>query len=498
MAGALLGIDVGSSSTKVGLFSLQGQKLALASRPYPTLEPQSGWKEQQPEHWWTSVSTALAEIRHETPASDILGVGVTGHISSLTFVNASGRPLRPAIGFQDQRARGEIEELYKRFSRDDLAVLLGIDLPPAATWPLPRLLWFCRYEPATLEKSHRVLQAKDYINFCLTGEFASDASSCRGLVNLADGLPPQQVFSKLGLPAQLLPKICDPGAIVGRVSTRAAAETGLPDGVPVAGGWNDLNAAVLGSGAVHAGESFNITGTSEHLGVVTEKEYRVPELLCGPYLPGKKLLYGATLCGGGSLQWYCKAFRSELDQLLAQAEQAPAGSESLFFLPYLEGERSPIWDPMATGAFVGIRSIHSQRHFVRAILEGVAFGLLQILELVVRSGQSISEPMRLAAGTARADLWNQIKTDVFGFPCATPEAGHAGVLGAAILGGVAAGIYEDCETAAAQMVRLERQYSVSESRHRQYQRQYLRFCELYPALQECFARMYRSRMESEP
>ncbi|MBI3962190.1 MAG: xylulokinase [Deinococcus sp.] len=494
----LLGIDVGSSATKVGLFAPDGRAVVVASRSYPTSEPHPGYKEQDPERWWQAVVESIQEVRSQAPAGEILGIGTTGHISSLTFVDTRGRSLRPAIGFQDQRSLQELEELYTHFTREELAAHLGIDLPPAATWPLPRLLWFQKHEPQTLEGSYCVLQAKDFVNFRLTGEFASDLSSNRGIVDFAAGGVAHQVFSTLHLPERLLPRMCRPEEVMGTVCPTAAQETGLPAGLPVVTGWNDLNAAVLGTGTVQPGDAFNITGTSEHLGVVTSASYQVPELMYTPFLPGKKLFYGVTSCGGGSLEWYRRNFQPDIEQLMVLAEKAPAGSEALLFLPYLEGERSPIWDPRASGAFVGIRTLHGPGHFVRAILEGVAFGLRRILELVEQHAGRVQEPLRISGGAARGRLWNQIKADVWGRNIAVPEHTHAGILGAAMLASVAVRQYPSCEAAAQGMVRLAGQFAPSPGRAVHYGQLYQLFVELYPALRTCFTQLYQQRVEGGP
>lgn len=443
--------------------------MRFASRAYPVL-----FGEQNPRDWWTAVCDCIREVA----AGEVLAAGATGHISSLTFVDKSGAPLRPAIGFQDQRAVEEVQELSNAFSREELASQLGIDLPPAATWPLPRLMWLRKHEPATLERAHYCLQAKDYVNFRLTGQFASDASSNRGLVDLNTGRLAGDVFAALGLPADLLPPIFGPEETIGTVTASAAAETGLAAGTPVVAGWNDLNTAVLGSGSPPL---FNITGTSEHVGAVTQTARHSPQLTCAPFLPGNWLYYGVTSCGGGSLEWFSRAFETPVEELLGLAGAAPAGSDSLFFLPYLQGERAPIWDGQASGAFIGIRTHHDRRHFARAILEGVAFSLRQILDLVQSPGGQI----RVSGGAARSPLWNRIKADVFGREVAILENTHTGVCGAAMLAAVGAGEYADAGAAARCMNKVATAFAPSHAAL--YEELYQRYCGLYPALRNWYA-----------
>jgi sugar (pentulose or hexulose) kinase len=284
---------------------------------------------------------------------------------------------------------------------------------------------------------------------------------------------------------------------MGQVSAAAADATGLPQGLPVATGWNDLNANVLGSGAVNDGDAFDITGTSEHLGVVTSNNHAAPGLICAPFLPQKHLFYGVTSNGGGSLSWYQRSFGFDLQESLRLAENTPTGAEKLLFLPYLDGERAPIWDARAAGAFVGIRNHHHQGHFVRAILEGVAFGLAQILDLIEGEMGEISTPIMVSGGAARIPMWNQIKTDVWGRRTTTPENVHAGLVGAAILAAVGTGHYATCEAAAGAMVRVKEKFSVCAGRHALYGRLKSHFGKIYPALRQVFTGLYEEQGQEE-
>lgn len=483
----VLSFDIGSSTTKVGLYTLQGTPVHIATQSYDTLQPQPGFKEQDPQVWWNALVEGIREINANIDAGDIIAVGASGHIVSHVFIDKYEKPVGRSIGFQDQRSLPEMEELYSTFNRDELADQLGVDLPPAPTWPLPRLLWMRKHTPDTLARARCVLQAKDYINFRLTGELASDASSNRGVVNLSTGRPASKVLTKLDLPDDILPAILRPDQIMGRISSEAAKMTGLKQGLPVATGWNDLNAAVLGSGTVTEGQAFNITGTSEHLGLVTSSVSRSPRLTCAPFLPGKFVLYGVTSCGGGSLHWYRKAFRREYEDLLRLAETAPVGAASLLFLPYLDGERAPIWDSNASGAFIGIRTLHNESHFIRAVLEGVAYGLLEILELVEDTANLRLEPIVVTGGAARVDLWNNIKADVWGRSISVPRNVHSAVLGAAMLAAVASNRYSSCEEASQGMCGAERKFSPDRGHTLQYRELYAYFRELYPALRQWFA-----------
>ncbi len=486
----VIGIDVGSSATKVGLVTPEGNTRIVVRHAYPTEEPRPGFKELHPELWWSAVVEGLREICAGVAPHEILALCAIGHISSLTFVDAKGKPVRHSFGFQDQRASRELEQLYNRFSREDLASRLGIDLPPSPTWPLPRLLWLQKHEPETLNRTRYLLQAKDYINLRLTGEFASDASSSRGLSDLGNDGAAGAVLEGLGINPEWVPRLRSFSEIIGNVSAEASDITGLRRGLPVVCGWNDQNACVLGSGAVEPGDGFNITGTSEHMGVVTSRAYANSRVMCGPFIHGRKLLYGATLSGGGSLDWYQRTSGRALSELISLAASVPSGSESLLFLPYLEGERAPIWDLKASGAFVGLRTRHNEGHMVRAILEGVAFSLRQIRDLIEAESGYSTEEVIICGGAAQGRLWNQIKADILGRTVSVPLNPEAGVLGAAILAAVSTGCYRACEVAAANMVRQDYKLAPLPDSSARYENLYQAYQALYPALREVSHQLY--------
>jgi sugar (pentulose or hexulose) kinase len=285
-----------------------------------------------------------------------------------------------------------------------------------------------------------------------------------------------------------------PDAVIGTVSAKAAEATGLRPGIPVIAGWNDLNAAVLGIGAIDDGQYFNITGTSEHIGrVTTDCAARAPGLICASYLPGRRLLYGVTTCGGGSIEWYRRVTRHPLEDLLVQAEKASLQNDPLLFLPYLDGERAPIWDPQASGAFLGLRTTHGQGHLVRSILEGVCFSLRQILEQVPSPSAATPGAITVAGGTARSSVWNQIKADVLNRRLDLPAHLQAGVLGAAILAAVGVKRYPDAATAAARMVRCAGRFEARTTQASELALRYAIYCEAYPALRSVFAGLRHAR-----
>ncbi len=490
-----LGIDIGTSSAKVGLFSGIGALLGMATRTYPTSAPRAECFEQSPQSWWEAVRQSVREVLQTHPGQRVAAVGMTSQICAPTFVRRDGAPLRPALVYWDTRAHECVAELYRCISREQLAEELGIDLPPSPTWPLPRLLWFEKHEKETLTQAHALLQPKDYINFKLTGEFATDVSSSRGLVNLKTGRVATAVLQSLGLRTDLLPRLTEPYGIVGRISSEAAEETGIEAGVPVMTGINDFNASALGTG-LREGDSFSITGTSDHTGTVISAENRsCPQLTCAPYIAGLYLLYGVSSCGGGSWDWFRRTSGMAWDDLAAAAEEVPTDSEPLLFLPYLLGERAPVWDAQASGAFVGLRTPHGHGHMARAVLEGVAFGMKQVLDLVESTAGRPGAQMHISGGAARVSLWNRLKASALNRPIAVNETNLVAARGAAMLAAIGSELYPDYASAIATMSGVAQRVSPDEQLATRYSRLFEIYRELYPAMKDVMHKLHQQMVE---
>ena len=490
-----LGIDIGTSAAKVGVFSETGTLLGMATRSYPTDMPRPGWFEQAPESWWKAVRESVCEVLQAHPGQRIAAVGMTSQICAPTFVRSDGSPLRPAMVYWDTRANQCVAELYQRIPRERLTEELGVDLPPSPTWPLPRLLWLSKYEKQTLAQAYVLLQPKDYVSFKLTGEFATDVSSSRGLVNLASGRVATTVLQSLDLRTDLLPRLTEPYGIMGRVSNQAAEETGIEAGVPVMAGINDFNASALGTG-LRNGDSFNISGTSDHIGTVISAPNRsCPQLTCAPYIPGLYLLYGVTSCGGGSWDWFRRAHGMNWDDLVAAAEKVPSDSEPLLFLPYLLGERAPVWDARASGAFVGLRTSHTAGHMARAVLEGVAFSVKQVLDLVETTAARPGAEMHISGGAARVALWNGIKASALNRPIVVNEANLVAARGAAMLAAIGSGLYPDYASAIENMTGAAQRVLPDAPLSTRYARLYDIYRELYPAMKDILHKLNESGVE---
>ena len=506
------GIDLGTSSCKVGLFDPAGHPRGFGQAGFSIARGPQGLAEQDPHAWWPAVCQAVRQALQASGvhAEHIAAVGLSGQVGTHVLIDRACQPLRPAISWQDTRAHAEVGVLRERVGRERLGAALGIDLPPGPAWPLPRLLWLQRHAPEALAQTWRMLQIKDYVAYQLTGELATDASSWRGLVGLPGAEIAADLLRELGLPVDLLPPRHLPSAVMGRVSPAAAEASGLVAGTPVVTGWNDLNCGLLGTGVVAAGMGFDIGGTSEHLGVALAPDAPLQPadgLMLAPYLTHDpagpaRVCYGVTSAGGGSLEWYASQFVPDLlaayglalppesaAWLEALAAETPPGADGLLFLPYLHGERAPIWDSAARGVFFGLSGRHRHPHFTRAVLEGVAFSLRQVLGVVETTVGAPVDSIHTSGGPASLALWNQIKADVLNRPVVVPTITHAACLGAAMLAAISSGWYAGAMPAAAAMVHAGQTFEPHVERAARYEPLYALYASLYPQLRTAFAQL---------
>lgn len=489
----LIGLDVGTTSCKAGLFDNRGQLLALASAPYPVSRPRPGWVEQDPERYWSAAVQCLRELlaRPAARAADLAALSSCGQTPTMLLLDEAGQPLRPAILWQDTRAMVEAERLAADPGTDALALLMDLRWPVDASLPLARLLWLREHEPHVLRRAAVTLQPKDFVHYRLTGRAATDPWSAKGLVHQSRLVPMDSFEALCGTPPTIVPECRSSRSVMGHVSAEGAAATGLPQGLPIATGWTDALAAMLGTGALaRPGLACDVSGTSEVIGLTLPgRPHDAGALMVAPIVDsGRWMLYGPTQASGGSLAWAMRSFGAgmDLDEALAAAAATPPGADGLVFLPYLEGERAPLWDPRARGAFVGLSSSHERGHALRAVLEGVACSVRHILSTAESLAGTTAEEMRLAGGGARIAAWNGIKADVLQRPvraCATTENG---VLGAAMLAALGAGMYADVAEASDAMVAVQEPEWPRLDRASVYDRLFERYTALYPRLKDLF------------
>jgi xylulokinase len=469
---SLVGLDVGTTGVKALAVSPEGEVLARIEEAYPLSTPQPGWAEQDPEDWWRAAESALAELA----APDLTGLGLTGQMHGLVVLDERERVLRPAILWNDQRTAAECAEIEKRLGLRRLVELTGNRALPGFT--APKLLWLRRHEPEVYERIAQVLLPKDFVRLRLTGERAIDATDASGtlLFDVARRRWSDEVLAALEIPPEWLPPVLESPTVAGHTS----------DGVPVAAGAGDQAAGALGVGVDRPGPLSVVLGTS---GVVFAA---LPAFAANPEgrlhsfchaVPDGWHAMGVMLAAAGSLRWLRDAVApgEPFEPLTAEAELWPPGAEGLLFLPYLAGERTPHADPNARAAFVGLSLRHDRGALVRAVLEGVAFGLRDALELLKELGV---EPQigRASGGGARSDLWLRIVASVLGVPLERTAVEEGAAYGAALLGGVAAGVFGDVHEAVAACVRVRDRIEPEPAWGDAYARAYQRFRTLYPAI----------------
>jgi xylulokinase len=467
----LVGLDVGTTGVKALAISPAGDIIARAEESYELSTPRPGWAEQDPEDWWRAADRALARLGGRPAA-----VGLSGQMHGLVVLDDRDRVLRPAILWNDQRTGAECAEIEERVG---LARLIRLTGNRALTgFTAPKLLWLRRHEPDTYARIAHVLLPKDYVRLRLTGEHAIDVADASGtlLFDVAARRWSREMLEALELDPAWLPRALESPEISGATA----------GGIPVAAGAGDQAAAALGVGVDRPGPVSVVLGTS---GVVfaalpafaADPEARV-HVFCHA-VPGAWHAMGVMLSAAGSLRWLRDTLASDrgYEELIAAAEEWPPGAEGLTFLPYLTGERTPHADPRARAAFSGLTVRHDLGAFVRAVLEGVAYGLRDSLELLRELGVD-PQAGHVSGGGARSEHWLRIVASVLGLPIRRAATDEGSAYGAALLGGVAAGVFRDVHEAVASCVRLVDAAEPDPEWSAAYERGYRRFGLLYPAL----------------
>ena len=468
---SFVGLDVGTTGVKALAVSPDGEVLARAEEEYPLATPQPGWAEQDPEDWWRAAEKALAAVG----VGDVAGIGLSGQMHGLVVLDGNERVLRPAILWNDQRTAAECAEIEERIGLARLVELTGNRALPGFT--APKLLWLRKHEPDLYGRIEHVLLPKDYLRLRLTGERATDVADASGtlLFDVAQRRWSEQIVEELELRREILPRVLE--------SPEVSAEK---DGVSVAAGAGDQAAGALGVGVVGPGPLSVVLGTSGVVfaalpGFAAEPEGRVHSFCHA--VPGGWHAMGVMLSAAGSLRWFRDTLApgERYEVLAAEAERWGPGAEGLVFLPYLGGERTPHADPAARGAFVGLSLRHDRGALVRAVLEGVAYGLRDSLELLRGLGVR-PEVGRISGGGARSDLWVRIVASVLGLPLERTAVEEGAAYGAALLGGVAGGVFADVREAVTACVRVGEAVEPDAEWEKIYAAGYERFRALYPAL----------------
>jgi len=468
----LLGVDLGTSETKAGLFDLQGHLLRLARCGYPIFtDAEPGGAEQDPTAWWSAVCQTLREVTRGVPPDDLAAVCIEGQGPSVVMSDERGRPLHNAILWMDTRTRGQSDELSES---------LGSPVSPFAH--LPMAMWLKQHRSDAFGRARWVLAAWDYVALRLCGRAAASTLA------YFQPFPPAEVEAS-GLPEALFPQTVQAGQQIAGLTLSAAQQTGLPAGLPVVAGTHDGIATFVGAGLVVPGRAADVNGTSGGLALCWKERILKRGVFSESWIhPGEYIVGGAMCALGKCLDWASEAIMgSQLSrkQFVQEAMKAPAGAGGLIFLPYLAGERAPIWDPEARGVFFGLTLNHKREHLARAVLESVAFALRHVGEEVQEAGARIDE-IRVCGGQALSGAWNQIKADVTGLPVAVPRVREAALVGAAVLAGVGAGLLPDITAGANQMVAIDALLEPNPVHQALYAGLYGVYKRLYPDLRDAF------------
>ncbi|HET9249192.1 MAG TPA: xylulokinase [Actinomycetota bacterium] len=488
----VLGLDVSTTATKAVLQDPEGNVAAIGTSSYPYQTPHPLWSEQDPASWWDATTIAVRSALDEAgaDAAAVQAVGLTGQMHGLVVLDHRDEVLRPAILWNDQRTGAECDLIRETVGRGRLIAITGNDALPGFT--APKLVWLQRHEPEVWARVAHVLLPKDLVRLRLTGEHAADRADGSGtiLFDLAARDWSPEIVDALEIERRWLPPTHEGPATTGTITPAAAASTGLRPGTPVVAGGGDQAAAAVGLGSVEPGVSSLSLGTSGVMFTTTEGPTIEPDGRLHTFchaVPDRWHLMGVMLSAAGSLRWYRDALAPGVgfEELVGEAAEAPPGSDGLLFLPYLTGERTPYPDPRARGAFVGLTVHHGRAHLTRAVLEGVAFGMRDSLELMRAAGLPPPNEIRATGGGIRSDLWRRILADVLGAAIVTTSSAEGAGQGASTLAAVGAGWFDTVQDACRAMVRIDGTTPPSGATDA-YTPAYARYRELYPALAPTF------------
>ena len=485
-----LGLDVGTSSVKAIVVDVRGKIVARASEPLKLRAPQPGWAEQNPTDWWKATTAvckrAIAATRGGRAA--IASVGISGQMHSSVFLDAGGRVIRPALLWCDGRTTEQCRAITERAGEANLRA--WVSNPALEGFTLPKVLWLRDREPDAFAKLAKVLLPKDYIRYCLSGELATEPSDAAGtlMYDVARRRWSTEILVAMDLGASLVPDVGGSAEVLGRVTARAAAATGLLAGTPIVGGGADNACGAIGVGAVAPGAAVVSWGTSGTVLSPTATPEVDPKMRAHTFchaVPDTWYVMGVMLSAGAAFAWHQRELARELardkeaaTKLNQEAARIPIGAEGLTFLPYLQGERTPHRDAAARGAFAGLSLAHTRAHMTRAVLEGICFGLRDSLEIIQALGIDLPE-LLVTGGGAKAPFVRQLQADIYGKPVIPVEQEEGPAFGAALLAAVGAGAFRDVPSATKATLRRKPAQQPRADAHAAYAAPYQLYRRLY-------------------
>lgn len=498
----LVGIDIGTQSTRAALLDLDGRVIASASTPQDMQTPRPGWAEQDPQVWWDNAvaNIRLALTKAGASAQEILGVGVSGQMHGTVPIDGDGELLSHGVQLWCDKRSADLVDQFK--SRPEAASAYRIaGSPPVANWFGFKIKWLKVYQPEVYRQAWKFLLPKDFINFKLTGALATDHSEASGafLMDANSEDWSAELARQIEIDIDKLPDIHPSSGIIGHVTEEAAGLTGLAEGTPVVAGGGDMLCMLLAAGITRPGRASDVTGTASIMSVFTEAPVLDERLMNLHHVMPGWIPFGIIDSGGGSLKWFkdsfCQAEMAEAEQtggqvydiLNALAGAVEPGAEGLLYFPYLMGERT-LGTPYARGVFFGITPRTGKGAMVRAVMEGVTLELRRTLEIVESAGHQVSTIYH-SGGGAYSDLWSQIKADIYQKQVVTFETSEGGILGSAVLAGVGAGVYLDPASGIEHCLRVDKEFEPRAGRSERYDALFGLFKEVHDLLQEPYKRL---------
>ncbi len=495
----LLAHDLGTSGNKATLFTLEGELVASTTYAYETQYSHGNWAEQDPGDWWKAVCRCTRELVQDIDVAEIVSIALSGQMMGCLCVDRDGRPLRPSLIYCDQRAIRENNHILSRIDEREFYRIIGHR--PSASYSVQKLMWIKNHEPEVYRNTHKMLNAKDFINFKLTGVMATDYSDASGTnaFDLNTYTWSEKIVEIAGIDGEKLPDCKESTAVLGTLTREAAEATGLRAATPVVVGGGDGVCAGVGVGCTKPGLAYNYVGSSSWIALTVEKpvyDEQMRTMSWAHAVPGYLQPSGTMQTAGAAYNWLKNEIcRSEVQEAQRQGispyelidrqiENSPPGANGLVFLPYLLGERSPRWNPNAKGAFIGLNLAHKREDLLRAVLEGITYNLELILQ-IFRKHVSI-DTMTVIGGGAKGAVWRQMMADVYNVKIVKPNhLEEATSMGAAVIGGIGVGVFEDFDVVG-QFLKTESVQEPIEANRREYLKMMPVFDRCYDSLVDVY------------
>ncbi len=499
----LLGIDIGTGGCKISIINQRGEILAESSHEYETFHPKSSWCEQNALDWYSALISCLKKIKNSGNINlkDIKSIALDGSTHNAVLLDKQMGVIRPTIMWTDQRSIEEVNYLENGWGQKIFQITYQKVSP---TWTLPQLLWVKNHEPENFEKIFRIMFVKDYVRYLLTGSWETDFIEAQGtlLFDATNNQWSDELCQLIGLPIEVLPPICLPTDIVGEITAVTSRLTGLAEGTPVICGTSDVTVEDYAAGAINPGQCIIKLATAGNVNVMTAQP--TPNLYTITYshlIPNLWYTAAATSSAAYAMRWFRDNFCSEelersratgknVYQLMGDLIQSiPTGSDGLIFHPYLLGERAPYWDPYLRASFIGASMSHTKGHFIKALMEGVAFSLKDCFSLIEKMEIEVTEFIIIGGGS-KSDEWSQIVCDIFGKKVVRPSIVDASY-GSALLAGVGIEIFSDVLDAVHQCMKIDKYFVPNESNRLKYNKLFKFYLEIPDKLKDIYREIYK-------